>query len=54
MKVFKKEFKDFFEHFFKNIPSKAITKTIKKQESVAHVISFAPTHGIKLKTQPLC
>ncbi len=54
MKVFFKKFEDFFEHFFKNIPSNTITKTIKKQESVAHVISFAPTYGIKLKTQPLC
>jgi hypothetical protein len=31
-----------FEDFFKNISQKIVTKTVKKQVSVAHVISFAP------------
>jgi hypothetical protein len=41
--------KDYFENFFKNIPRifyeyfpKVVTKAIKKQVGVIHVIPFAP------------
>jgi hypothetical protein len=47
MKNFKKKIKDFFEDFLKNIFPKAITKIVKNQVGVAHVILFAP-YGVLL------
>jgi hypothetical protein len=38
MKIFSK----IFEEYFRNISSKVVTKTIKKQACVVHVIPFAP------------
>ncbi len=42
MKTILNFLRDFFEDFLKNISHKEVTKTIKKQARVAHVIPFAP------------
>jgi hypothetical protein len=48
-KYYEKNYHDFkwffqihFQEYFRNISPKAITKVVKKQASVAHVIFFAP------------
>jgi hypothetical protein len=44
LKYFFKKILKIFQEFCKSISLKAITKAVKKQACVAHVISFAPFH----------
>jgi hypothetical protein len=39
---FLKIFSKIFQEYFKNISQKSITKVVKKQMNMAHIISFAP------------
>jgi hypothetical protein len=42
LKIHSKTFSKIFQEYSRNISPKVITKVVKEQASVVHVISFAP------------